>query len=149
MVDAAQQAKPEHKGLFSSKKEQPNPAMNFVSNQMSSISSRLRILEERFTNLRNRDQVTEQNMLSFHKKVNTEFKTLTSEINELRKEFNELSSQIGLIIKELQLSAKREDVKVLEKYIELWQPLQFVTKKDVEKIVKQIIEEQSKRFINV
>ena len=38
--------------------------------------------------------------------------------------------------------AKKEHVKVLEKYINMWEPVNFVTKKDVEDIVKNMLKKK-------
>jgi len=137
-------------GFFQQKAPPQNTeALSYISNQINGISRRLRVMEERFTNSRNKMEVDEKNMLTFHKKVNTEFKTLNSEISDIKNELNEIRTEMSMIIKELQLSARKEDVKVLEKYIEIWQPLNFVTRKEVEKIIKEILDEQNKKFINV
>ena len=116
---------------------------------MNNLTRRLRVIEERFANTRSKIEIDEKNMLNFHKKVNLDFKSINSEILELKNDIKEMRTEMSMIIKELQLAAKKEDVKVLEKYIEIWQPLNFVTKKEVERIIKEILEEQNKKFINV
>ena len=52
---------------------------------------------------------------------------------------------MGLIIKELQSVARKEEVKVLEKYINLWNPIKFVTSNEVEQIVNDALERKQKR----
>lgn len=142
--------KPGAGNLFGPKpRTQSTEGLSYLSSQVNNLSRRLRMIEERFTNIRNKMEVDEKNMLTFHKKVNSEFKTLNSEITEIRNEIKDMRQEMSMIIKELRLSAKKEDVKVLEKYIEIWQPLNFVTRKEVEKIVREILEEENKRFINV
>ena len=39
----------------------------------------------------------------------------------------------------MKTSAKRDEVKVHEKYINLWNPVKFVTQNEVESIVKEIL----------
>lgn len=141
--------KPKQGGkLFASKPEPANEAASYLSDQINNLSRRLRMIEERFTNIRNKMEVDEKNMISIHKKVNSEFKTFNSDFTEIRSDIKDIRQEMSMIIKELQLTARKEDVKVLEKYIEIWQPLNFVTKNQVEKIVKEILEE-NKKFINV
>ena len=43
------------------------------------------------------------------------------------------------LLKELELFARREDVKFLEKYINLWNPLKLVTESDVERMIEHHI----------
>jgi len=107
--------------------------------ELVNLDRRLKMLEEGFTNIRRRFQVTEENMLSKNKHLSTEIKTMTSEMNELRKEIFELKDKLLLMIKELQECAKKEDVRVLEKYINMWNPVNFVTKNDVDDIVKSAL----------
>ena len=42
-------------------------------------------------------------------------------------------------ISELKNAAKRDEVKVLEKYINIWNPVKFVTQNEVESIVKDML----------
>ncbi len=132
-------ANTKQKGLFHHSSQPDTVLVNF-NNQINDVSRRLRILEERYTNIRRKGQVVEQNMLSENKKVNTEIKTVNSDISDLKRGIAELKSKMMLIVKELQLCAKKEDVQVLEKYINLWEPINFVTSNEVEKIVKSMIE---------
>ncbi len=122
------------RGLF--KREAPIDTR--LTEDVSNISRRLRILEERYTNFRNRIQVTDQNMLLHSKKQTTNIKTINSDINDLKKEINDIHEKIDLIIKELNNSAKKEDVEVLQKYINLWDPMNFVTRKEIEKLIKEL-----------
>ncbi|MEA3429874.1 MAG: hypothetical protein U9R08_01240 [Nanoarchaeota archaeon] len=141
---------PKPGGLFAPKpKPESSEAISYLSNQINNMGRRLRIMEERFSNIRNKMEVDERNMLMFHKKVNTEFKTFNSEITDIKSELKDIRQQMSMMIKEIQLSAKKEDVKVLEKYIDIWQPLNFATRKEVEKIVRELLEEENKKFINV
>ena len=117
----------------------PDPG---IRDEMVNIDRRLRVLEEGLTNMRRRFQVTEQNMLSKNRHFSTEIKTINSEINELKKEIMEIKERMLMMIKELQECAKKEEVKVLEKYINMWEPVNFVTKKDVEDIVRSIIKKK-------
>lgn len=113
-----------------------------MKEDLSSVNRRVKVLEERYTNLRSRSQVTEQNMLHKNKTFFTEIKTINLELTEIKKEINELKDKILSIIKELESFAKKENVDILRKYIDLWNPVNFVTKKDVEAIVKEIIDKK-------
>ena len=129
-------------GIFGSPKgPMPSPmdAGGVGHDEIRNISRRLKVLEGRYTSLRNKSTVTEQNMLSRNKMLSTEIKTTNSDLHELRSEINEIKDRIMLIIKELQDSAKKDEVKVLERYINLWEPVKFVTRKEVEEIVKDMI----------
>ena len=124
-----------HGGFF--KHEKVPPEEQPISEELEGTISRLRVLEERYGNLQTELRVTEENMIGRNKKLTTEIKTLTSDINELRKEISEIKDRVVMIVKEFQVFAKKEDVKVLQKYIEMWEPLNFVTHKEVEEIIEE------------
>ena len=138
------QPKP-HQGLFNKTPQQPD--MGAFSEDIQSLSERLRLLEERSTNMRQVLQITEQNMLGKNKVFATEIRTLTSDIGDIKKEVAEIKDKILELVKELQTTAKREEVKVLEKYINFWNPVKFVTQNEVETIVKEIIKRENTRKI--
>lgn len=110
-----------------------------LTEEIRNLSRRIRMLEERYTNLRTKEEVIEQNMLSRHKQLTTEIKTTNSDMHELKTEITEIRDRLLLIIKELNECAKKEEVKVLEKYINLWNPIGFVTRNEIEDVVKDIV----------
>ena len=130
---------------FGRSEEPKMPDMSGVNTDINTLSRRLRLLEEGFTNLRRFFQVTEENMLAKNRHYSAELKTLTSDINEIRKEMQEIKDKLILVIKELQSVARKEEVKVLEKYINLWNPLKFVSQNEVEQIINEILEKKSNR----
>ncbi len=106
----------------------------------SDAERRLIVLEVRYSEIRKKLQVAEQNMLSDFKRLHTEVKTTNSEVMETRHEMDEIKSKIMLIIKELQMLARSEDVDVLRKYLDMWQPVNFVTQNEVEKLIKEAVD---------
>ena len=140
-----QQPKP-HPGLFHKNAPQQLDS-KALQEDISNLSRRLRILEESFTNIRRALQVTEQNMLGKNKVFATEIRTLTSDIGDIKSDINEIKEKILEIVRELKESAKREEVKVLEKYINFWNPVKFVTQNEVEAIVKEILKRERENRI--
>ena len=131
-----QRPKAPKKGIVLFKHDKPKED-GAVSEELGSTINRLRVLEERYTNLQSEIRVIEDNMVRRNRNVTTEIKALTLDINELRKEINEIKDKVIVLVKELQRFAKREDVQVMQKYIEMWEPLNFVTHKEVEEIIDE------------
>lgn len=129
-------------GMFSHKA--PPPITSPPSSQINETVRRMRILEERYTNLQTRFQLTEQNMLSRNKSFSTEFKTIISDIHELKREIEDMKNKMLMMIKELQSSARKDELKVLERYINMWEPVKFVTHDEIEDIVKEILAKYSR-----
>ncbi len=134
-----------HEGILKfgrAQQQQEAPDLSGITTDINTVSRRLRLLEEGFTNLRRFFQVTEENMVAKNKHFSAEVKTLTSDINEIRKEIQELKDKLLLVIRELQTVARKEEVKVLEKYINLWNPIKFVTQNEVEQIINDVLEKK-------
>ena len=132
-----------HEGILKFGHEQQEaPDFSGITTDVNTLSRRLRLLEEGFTNLRRFFQVAEENIIAKNKHFSAEIKTLTSDINEVRKDIQEIKDKVLLVIRELQTVARREEVKVLERYINLWNPIKFVTQNEVEQIINEILEKK-------
>ena len=139
-MQAPQQPKP-HPGLFH-KKAPAQPDLKAFTDDIGNLGRRLRLLEESITTIRRALQVTEQNMLGKNKLFATDIRALTSDISDMKTEINELKERMLDLVKELKETAKRDEVKVLEKYINFWNPVKFVTQNEVEAIVKEILKKE-------
>ena len=133
-----------HEGLlkFGHAQQQEAPDYSGITTDVNTLSRRLRLLEEGFTNLRRFFQVTEENIIAKNKHFSAEIKTLTSDVNEVRKEIQEMKDKLILVIRELQSVARKEEVKVLERYINLWNPIKFVTQNEVEQIINEVLDKK-------
>jgi hypothetical protein len=132
-------------GALFGRKEQPvGPNINQVLAQVGEVARRLRILESRYTDLSRKTQVNEKNMLNERKRITNELKTDDSDILELKREMNEIKTKMDMIVGEIKNFAAKEDIEAVRKYVELWEPVNFVTRDEVDKIVKDAIEEKSK-----
>lgn len=98
---------------------------------------RLRILESRYNIMRERLLLINQNMIDEYKKLNEEVKELNEEIKEIKKDLFEIKEALHKIIYEMQFFARKDSLKVLEKYINMWNPLNFVTEQEVLKLIKE------------
>lgn len=133
----------EHKRMmFGAKSPQPMLASSSSAEDIARLAARLKISEERYSDLRKKLLLVEQNMLSNHKKALGEIKIIHSDITDVSSRINDIQDKIMLVVKELKLTARREDVDVMKKYVELWNPMRFVTRDQVENILKDLIDSQ-------
>lgn len=132
---------PQKKGLFGSKSAPPGPGPEIagMTQQINNLAARIRISEERFSELRKKLNFIEQNMLQNHKKAMTDVKMLTEEITDMKGTMGNMEERIITIIKELRLTARKDDISVLKRYIELWDPVKFITADQAEKIAQEIL----------
>tara|TARA_Y100000034_G_C6653981_1_gene286388 strand:+ start:219 stop:554 length:336 start_codon:yes stop_codon:yes gene_type:complete len=106
-------------------------------NMTNEMIGRLRINESKITSLRERLLVTDSNMIEENKRIIQEVNNLNSDIKELKNEITTLKETIQDLIKSTENFAPSQDVKVLEKYINMWNPLNFTTEEEVKKIIKE------------
>ena len=113
-----------------SKDKKPTPEGNFkaLSSKVNDTEARLRVLEERYGNIRKKTQLTDQNMLEFEKEFGREIKVVMQDITEVKKKISLALEKLQQMGSELEKTATRYDVKTLEKYLDLWQPVEFVQK---------------------
>ena len=83
-------------------------------------------------------------MLEEYKRLMKEIKAIDMDIRDVKKDLNNLKNILKHLTEEASTFAKKDSLKILEKYINLWNPLNFVTEKDVENIVKRIIEDNAR-----
>jgi len=121
--------------IFGNQQPQAPPESLDLSNLVKDLMRRVRVLEERYSSIRKNIQVNEQNVLKMNKKVFADIKSVTLDIADVKRGMHGLKDEVTLIIKELKESVKKEEVQVLEKYIKLWEPLNFVTHNEMEQFV--------------
>lgn len=110
-------------------------------NIIGDLNSRTRVLEGKYNLLRDRVLVINQNMIAEYKKLLAEIKAINSDVKEIKNDVFNIKETVKHIVKELEFFARKEDVKVLEKYINMWDPIKFVTEKEVVNLIKEHMKE--------
>ncbi len=136
---------PQDKKLFGAKKQAPAPQDAEMLNDLANLTRRLRVMEEQYTNIRRRISVLDENMLSYGKKLKDEVNVVNSDFSELKKAIEEMDDKLILVIRELKRAANKQEVEVLKKYISIWEPLNFVTRSEVEKIIADILGQKAEK----
>ena len=104
----------------------------------------VRGLEGKINNLTREVDVLKNDFIKRANDLNKEFKTLSEDLMELRHQQEKMDQKMVLIIKELKQTAGAEEVMTLKKYVEFWNPLNFVTQRDLEKAVESKLQAYSK-----
>lgn len=124
------------KSIFGKDEASPN-IMQDIASQVNNLSRTVRTLEDRFTTMHKKEDVIEQNMISNDKKFVSDIKVINSEILDLKSEINDIKEKLMLFVKELKLSATKEEVGVVQKYLNYWEPLNFVTRNELDKALSE------------
>ncbi len=120
----------------------PEGRLSDIADSVNELSSMLKVIEDRQTNLRRKNQLTEQNMLNMNKKLTSDIKALSLELSETKKQLDEISEKLLQFINELKKCAKKEDVRIIEKYLEFWSPINFVTREEAERMIRENINQE-------
>jgi hypothetical protein len=122
-------------GLFAAPKTQEQDTSYQTDTNV--LNTRIRVSEERYSDLRRKLQLIEQNMLAHQKKVIGDFKNVQADVLEMKRSLRLIEDRVITAIKELQMTARKEDVDVLKRYVEMWDPLRFVSQEQVEKLIDE------------
>ena len=114
-----------------------SPIMDGVSKSLAEIASSIRILEDRYLNLRRKSQLTDQAIIELQKDYYKEKKHLNQELLESKIQLQELTDELKIMQGELKDTVKQKDLKVINTYLDFWEPLQFVTRKEIEKLIRK------------
>ncbi|HLD10854.1 MAG TPA: hypothetical protein VJB89_02135 [Candidatus Nanoarchaeia archaeon] len=99
--------------------------------------SRLRGLEGQYNLLRDRLLVINQNLILQHKKLSGNINIVDEDLKKMKSELFEITETLRYVVKELGQYASKGDIRVLEKYINLWNPMKFVTEEEVIELIKK------------
>ena len=100
-------------------------------------TARVRPLEGQYNLLRDRMLIINNNLIEQYKKLSGEMKALNDDVKEMKTDIFNMKETMKHLIKELELFARKDDVKFLEKYINLWNPMKFVTSEELEKALEK------------
>ena len=114
------------------------------NNTSSEFINKLRNLENKNNLMAENLLAVSQNTLEEYKRVNKEIELINKDIKCLKDELFGLKQAIKDFLGEIDFFAKKTDIKVLEKYINLWNPLEFVREEELEKIIDEKIKKLKK-----
>lgn len=104
---------------------------------LTDIMNRVRALESKYNLLGERLLIVNQNMITQFKKDAAEVKAINDDIKEIKTDLFKTKELIKDLSRELKFFATKEDVKALEKYINLWNPMKFITEDDLKRITQK------------
>ena len=118
--------------------------MEEQSNVVSDINSKFRNLESKNNMLAENLLVVNQNTIEEYKRIYKEIEIINTDIKSLREDLFNLKQTLKGFLNEVDFFAKKNDIKVLEKYINLWNPIEFVKENDVDKLIEEKLNKMKK-----
>ncbi len=96
----------------------------------------LKGVEGKLNNLIREVNVLKNDLSTKNQALKKDLKLAGEDILELKKSHDATLQKMDLVIRELKRTAGIEELMTLKKYVDLWSPLNFVTQRDVERIVE-------------
>jgi predicted nucleic acid-binding Zn-ribbon protein len=112
---------------------------------VSNLVRRVRILEERIYNLQRKFQLNGKSIIETSKTSIDGVKLLNVEVAEIKKEMSVVKEKMEKVIQELGNKANLDEFLVFKKYLELWKPVNFVTKNEVNLMIEDALKEKFKK----
>ena len=112
-----------------------------VGEQIAEIAGRIKIVEERIDTLRTHLELLDKTVIEKYKASVSEIRDLQDSVRSLHSDLDEVKEFSERIAKRLEAFASKEEVKVLERYIDAWQPLNYITRTELKATVISILKD--------
>ncbi len=122
---------------FKEKVDTHSKALITVVERQKDIESSLDILNEKL-------ELVDHNSIKNFKKLFEDMKSIRTDMRELKTELESLKDYSGKITKQLKIMTTKDEVLKLEKYIDLWDPMQFVTRDELKEHQKKTVDQLKK-----
>ncbi len=120
-----------------------------VSALLSEFSIRVNDIEERTTQIKERLLTLSQTILKQSEKLNKEMVVMKEDMRNVHNEIDRLKETVEHIVRESSEFARKEEIKVLERYVKMFEPLEFATMDDVKRIVKKAVKDKRDGIIEI
>jgi uncharacterized small protein (DUF1192 family) len=115
-----------------------------TNNLLNSVATKLKIIEERYATMRRKSQITEQNIIENEKEQFQEFTLIGDDVMELKHKVKELAEKISMLQDELAHFARKDEIDVVQRYINYWNPIDYVTRKEVNAFLRKKFKEEKR-----
>lgn len=103
------------------------------SNQIAgNLNSKVRDIEEKQRVLKDRLMLIGQNLIEIKEKSNQQILDIKKDVENMKQTLGRLSSFLETISNEFSKFAKKEDLEILARQAKMFQPMELVTKKELE-----------------
>lgn len=103
------------------------------SKTLVTIIQRQKDIESLLENIHEKIDLIDHNAVTDFKKVFKKTKDVSDDISDLKSEIKKIKDYNEKLSKQLKLFSTVDEVKKLEKYVDLWDPMQFVSRDELEK----------------
>jgi len=127
---------------LSTQKGQSDAALGKINEDLGQALRTLRMLEERYSTLRKKMQMSDQNIIDDTNRIFTSLKLVVKDIDSLKMKVEDMRLKLNMFAGEIKEMAPRQDLKILERYLDMWEPMQFLTEKQAIQMIKDALKEK-------
>ena len=113
--------------------------INAISALLAEFSTRMNDLEERQRLLKERVLMLSRTLLKQGEKTSKEMSMLKDDMKLIIDNMDKMKDAIQHIINESSEFARKEEVHIVEKYMKLWEPLNYARIEDVREMIKKAL----------
>lgn len=106
----------------------------YENQYFTEVSTKIRDLEDKQRIIKDRVLLIGQNLIEMKNEVHSAFLSIKKEIESLKRDVERLKSFFETASGEFSKFAKKEELEILSKQAKMFQPLEFITKKDLENL---------------
>jgi len=107
---------------------------SYESQHLPDINTKIRDLEEKNRMLKDRLLLIGQNLVEIKEKTNSDLLEIKKDLGVMKRNMERLISFLETASAEFSKFARKEDLEILSKQAKMFQPLEFVRKKDLKKL---------------
>jgi len=112
-----------------------------IKEQIADLSGRIKVLEERIDTMRTHLELLDNTLVERHKTIVAEINDLKDSIRSIRADLEEVKDFNERLAKRMEALASKEELKVLERYVDAWQPLNYITRNELKATVKALLKD--------
>lgn len=116
---------------------QEKPANIPPPDTSSSALRTMKVLEEKINNLNKKTEIIENNILRINQRQSSDIKILNAKAMNLEKELSLVKKRMVEMASDLKNFARREQVDTIQKYVNYWEPISFVTHQELDEALKK------------
>lgn len=107
---------------------------SYENQYLPDINTKIRDLEEKNRMLKDRLLLIGQNLIEIKEKTNSDLLEIKKDFEIMKRNMERLISFLETASSEFSKFARKEDIEILSKQAKMFQPLEFVRKKDLKKL---------------
>jgi len=112
-------------------------AQSQISFLQSDFNTRLRDLEERNHIMKERILLLGKNLISSKENTENEIEALKKQIRQIQKDLDKLKKLSQSLLLETDKFVRRDEIRVIERMLKDFQPLEFIREKDLDELTKK------------